>query len=178
MSRVLEAWDQLLRQAVSRDFDEQQYALFQIGLVLQRHNPHVQPETDVYEQELSRDLLRLALDEGRQRDTVTYLCALAKNHPGAADGILYAMSNAQPGILIAPLLQLLKDMGNKLKGDAAYQALLALDGALRIGGQVVRDALQQYDLNELLEKWATSGDDLIVEKAGKVKRQIGRILET
>jgi hypothetical protein len=174
---MIEAWDQLLRDAISKDFDTQQFALFQIGLVLQRHNPYVKPESDVYEETLSRDLLRLALDEKRQLDAVVYLMTLVRNYPGVADGILFAAGNAQPKILSTPLLNLLKEIGTKLKGDATYQALLALDGVLKVGGDSVRDAFKQVDLASLLEKWAESGDELTAEKAGKVQRQITRLLE-
>src|SRR5688572_11957538 len=165
MSRIMEAWDALLRQAIANDMDEQQNALFQIGLVLQRHNPHITPESDIYEESLPRDLQRLTLDEKRQTDTVIYLAQLVKNHPKHANSFFFTMSNAQPKVLIEHLLTLLQEVGTKLNTDAAYQALLALDGAIRDGSDKVASALKGQDISALLDTWAESSDDLLAVKA-------------
>ena len=172
----MEAWEQVLREAIAQDYDEQQNALFQIGLVLQRHNPHVIPEGDVYEDSLSRELLRLTLNDSRQTDTVIYLAQLVRNHPKQADSFLFAMGNAQPKIVIEPLLQLLQDVGAKLKNDAAYQALMALDAALRDGGDDMTAALKAHDISDLLDKWADSKDELLADKADSVDNKIHRLL--
>ncbi|MEL6310289.1 MAG: hypothetical protein AAFQ52_19275 [Chloroflexota bacterium] len=74
-SRVMEAWEDVLKEAVSSDFDEQQFALVRIGMVLQRHNPRVQMPSDAPEDMLSRELIRLTLNERRQADAVEYLTA-------------------------------------------------------------------------------------------------------
>jgi hypothetical protein len=176
MSRIMEAWDTLLRQAITTDMDEQQNALFQIGLVLQRHNPYVTPESDIYEESLPRDLQRLTLDDKRQTDTVIYLAQLVKNHPKHADSFFFAMSNAQPKVLVETLLTLLQDVGAKLNTDAAYQALLALDGAIRDGGDKVAAALRATDISGLLDTWADSSDDLLADKAVSVDNKIAKLI--
>lgn len=178
MSRIMEAWENLLREAISKDYDDQQNAVFQIGLVLQRHNPYVVPESDIYEDSLSRELLRLTLNESRQTDTVIYLAQLVKNYPKQADSFLFALSNAQPKIVIEPLLALLQEVGAKLKHDAAYQALMALDAALRDGGEAVIPALKAHDISDLLNDWAESKDDLLADKADSVDTKIQKLISS
>ena len=176
MSRIMEAWEAVLREAIAADYDDQQNALFQIGLVLQRHNPHIKPESDIYEESLSRELQRLTLDEKRQTDTVIYLAQLVKNHPKQADSFFFAMSNAQPKVLLSPLLTLLLEVGKKLNSDAAYQALLALDSAIRDGGDTVATALKANDISGLLDTWADSSDDLLADKAISVENKIAKLI--
>jgi hypothetical protein len=176
MSKVMEAWEAVLRQAVSQDYDEQQFAILQIGFVLQRHNPNQQLESDAVEETLSRDLLRLALDESRQRDAVIYLAALVSKHTKQADSFLFAMSNAQAKILIEPLLGLLKEVGKKLKTDAIFQALLALDNAIKHGGDAVLPAIQKHDILPLLDNWADNKDDTIASKADILAEKIEKLL--
>lgn len=177
MSRIMEAWDEVLRNAVSGDYDEQQLALLQIGFVLQRHNPHITIDSDAPEEVLSRELLRLTLDEKRQADTVEYLIALVRKHPQEADSFLYALSNAQPKILIEPLLKLLLENGAKLKSDAIYQALIALDGILRHVDATVKSNLDTYDIIPLLDDWSESNDTLIANKADILADKIIGLLE-
>jgi hypothetical protein len=72
----LEAWDELLRDAVSSDEDEQENALFLIGLILERHHKPNSDAPDLYESHLSRELLRLVLADNRQQAAVIYLAKL------------------------------------------------------------------------------------------------------
>ena len=123
MSRIMEAWEQVLREAVSSDYDEQQFALLQIGMVLQRHNPHLTMDSDAEEETLSRELLRLTLNHERQTDTVKYLTTLVQNKPKDADTFLYALSNAQPKILVEPLLELLLEVGEKLRARCGISSI-------------------------------------------------------
>jgi hypothetical protein len=176
MSKIMEAWEQVLREAISQDYDEQQFALLQISYVLQRHNPQKKLESDAAEETLSRDLLRLALDESRQRDTVIYLAALVSKHTKQADSFLFAMSNAQAEILIEPLLGLLKELGKKLKTDAIFQALLALDGAIKNGGDAVVPALEKINILPVLAEWAKNKDDVIADKAEILTEKIETLL--
>lgn len=174
MSKIMQAWEQVLREAVSSEYDEREFALFQIGLVLQRHNPHVTPDSDVYEESLSRELLRLRLDEKRQRDTVTYLVTLARQKPKQAATLLFALSNAQPNVLVQPLLALLHDVGAQFDGNGAYQALLALEGVLKYEPETFQQAAQKQDITGRLEAWAEADDELLADKAdlllGKIEK--------
>lgn len=172
MSRIIEAWEQVLREAVSSDYDEQQFALFQIGFVLQRHNPYVTLDSDAEEETLSRDLLRLTLNEQRQLDTVNYLVTLVHKRTAEADLFLYALGNAQPKILAEPLLELLGTVGNKLKPDAIYQALLAVDGILKNMDDALIPLFDTHDIIPLLDDWSELDDDLIAKKANSLADKI------
>jgi len=173
MSRVMEAWEQVLRDAISSDYDEQQFALLQIGMVLQRHNPHLGMESDAEEEALSRELLRLALNEKRQADAVEYLVTLVRNKPKDADSFFYTLSNAQPKILAEPLLKLLLDVGKKLKPDAAFQALIALDGVVKNADETVIKALATYEIIPLLDDWSEREDDeILADKADTIAEKI------
>lgn len=172
MSRVMEAWEQVLREAVSSDYDEQQFALFQIGFVLQRHNPLLTMDSDAEDETLSRELLRLTLNEQKQQDTVNYLVSLVHKHTAEADLFLYALSNAQPKLLAEPLLELLVAVGNKLRPHAAYQALLAVDSILKNMDDAFLPAFDKYDIISLLEDWSSLKDDLIAKKADNLADKI------
>lgn len=176
MSRIIEAWEQVLRDAVSTDYDEQQFALFQIGLILQRHNPHVKPESDAVEESLSRDLLRLSLNEERQRYAVDYLGALVRKYPKQADSFLFAMSNAQPKVLAEPLILLLQEMGKKFNRDAIYQALMSLDTLFKQDSEILKQTLQAHDILPLVDEWTEHSDKLIADKADLLAEKIEDLL--
>lgn len=174
-SRVMEAWNQILREAVAADYDTQQFALFQIGLVLQRHNPNINPDTDVTEETLSRELLRLTLNYERQAAAVEYLAALVEKQPENADSFLYAMSNARPPSLVEPLIEVLTTRGATLNDAAAFQALRALEACLRDGDSAVQQQLSQAALDAVLTHWSARDDDLVSEKAATLQEQIATI---
>lgn len=172
MSKIIEAWEEVLREAISKDFDDQQFALFQIGLVLRRHNPFMTPDTDMIEESLPRELLRLALNYDRQRDVVIYLAALVKNHPRQADLFLFALSNAHPDVLVDPLLTLLQELGEKLKPDAAYQAILAIESMLRANTETVKAGFKKHDILSILDTWINSHDELVGDRSASLASRI------
>ena len=173
----MDAWNEVLREAVSGDYDDQQFALFQIALILQRHNPHIRAESDVPDETLSRELLRLSLNHDRQETTVEYLAELVQRQPEQADSFLYAMSNAQPMILVTPLLKLMLSQGMTWDDATAYQALRALNGCLLHGDDDVLQQIQDAALDALLETWANSDDDLLSAKAESVENKLHNLRE-
>jgi hypothetical protein len=177
MSRIMQAWEQVLRDAVASDYDDQQHALFQIGLVLQRHNPHIIPDSDVYEETLSRELMRLTLNHQRQRDAVDYLVTLVSNKPASADAFIYAMSNAQPLILAEPLIALITRKGATLSDDAAYQALMALEGILKYGAEAESEQVIESDIYTVIDDWADRDDALLGDKADNVLDKLDDLAE-
>lgn len=178
MSRLLEAWEALQRQATSRDYDEQQYAAFQIGLVMERHNPDLDQSPDVYEENLSRDLMRLRLDDDRQRAAIDFLVAMVRSNAQTADTFLYALSRVRADLLLEPLIGLIDERGQGWQGNAAYEAISALTRCLRTLNNVttarkINDALRSY-----IEDQADSDDELLSERAGNLLLRIDRLLET
>lgn len=172
MVKPMDAWDTLLRQAIEPDIDERENAVFQIGLVLERHSRPNLVATDLYEENLSRSLLRLTLDEARHEAAVVYLATLVRNHPESAESYLYALTRAKPDYLIDVLLKLLKESGNYLRQDSAYQAVVALDLCLKENSEKIIAAIKASNPSELLEKWAESDDDELGDKADRVLEKI------
>ncbi|MGB1285465.1 MAG: hypothetical protein ACPG7F_02935 [Aggregatilineales bacterium] len=162
MSRIMQAWERVLNNAVAQDFDTQQDAIFQIGLVLERHH---QPNMDaghLYEDNLPRELQRLTLNEKRQQDAVHYLASMAAQHPGKADGFIYAMGRARPALMIDALLALIAAQDTRMNDAAAYQSVQALLNCLKNPDDTVRAALEQSDPTDTLEAWAERDDDELV----------------
>lgn len=172
MSRVMEHWEETLRQAVAKDEDDRENAIFQIGLVLERHYQPNQDAPDLYETNLSRELLRLVLDEKRQQDTILYLITLVKNQPQDAASLIYAVRRSNPALFIQPFMTLLHEYGTQLSNDAAYEVVLALDSCIKSEDESVIAALRSSDLTPLLETWADSKDTLL---GGKTKRMMVRL---
>lgn len=173
----MQAWEAVLREAVSRDEDEREFALFQIGLVLQRHNTTFTIESDVHEETLSRELLRLALNPQRQKDAVEYLATLVRNHPKQADGYLFALSNAQPALVAAPLLALIAEMGARLNSKARYHAVMALEGVLRHADDAIKAALQTHDVTDILAEWEADKDELLASRTSRVLDMIDDVVK-
>ncbi|MGB7339773.1 MAG: hypothetical protein WBC91_12840 [Phototrophicaceae bacterium] len=177
MSRIMEAWQLVLREAVSNDYDEQQFALHCISMVLQRHNPHLGMDSDAEEEALSRELLRLTLNHEKQAETVDYLVALIKQKPNEAESFLYGLSTAQPIVLAEPLVKLLLDVGSTFKKKAIFQALIALDSVVKYADDSVATIFDTYDLIPLLDDWADHEDDLIANKADVIADRILDLLD-
>jgi hypothetical protein len=73
-------------------------------------------------------------------------------------------------------LGLLKELGKKLKTDAIFQALLALDGAIKNGGDAVVPALEKINILPVLAEWAKNKDDVIADKAEILTEKIETLL--
>ena len=131
MSRLLAAWDELLKTTLQGDYDEQQASIFQIGLILERHNPAIAGEQDLYDEELSRDLQRLMLAPDRLIDTITTLLDWAATRKAPADACLFAVSHAQTSLLLQPFFVYLMKHGASLDDTAAYLAAQIIDDCVR-----------------------------------------------
>lgn len=165
MSRMLEAWETLLREATSRDFDTQQGAVFQISLVLERHGGGALLPSELYEENLSRELLRLTLDDKRQREAIDFLAAMVRANDANAETFLYALSKAKPALAIAPLLALCHERGATWDDGAAHEAVKALLAFLKRGDAVVLAALREGAPLAQLEAWAEREDALLADTA-------------
>ncbi len=172
MSKVMEHWENLLRQAITKDEDERENAIFQIGLILERHYQPNQDAPDLYEANLSRELLRLVIDDSRQQDTILYLTTLIKNQPEDAASLIYAIRRANPVWFIQPLLTLLDTYGDQLTNDAAYEVVLAFESCIKSNNESVFAALRAANVTPLLTTWADGSDTLL---GGKTKRMMVRL---
>jgi hypothetical protein len=161
----IDIWEDLLRDAVSSDDDERENALFQIGLILERHNRPNPDAPELYESHLPRELLRLVLPDVRQKAAVVYLAKLVETQPDDAASALYAMRRAKPIFYIEPLLQLLVERGKQLKTSAAYEAAEALLTVAKQPPSTLKDLLKAHDPSALLDIWAEGKDDELADKA-------------
>ena len=161
----LDAWEDLLRDAVSSDEDEQENALFLIGLILERHHKPNADAPDLYETHLSRELLRLALADVRQKAAVVYLAKLVETQPEAGASALYALRRAKPLFYIEPLLDLLAKHGKSLKPDAAFEVCEALITSAKQPPANLKEALMAFDPTDLLDQWAETGDEDLADRA-------------
>lgn len=168
----IEIWEELLRDAVSSDDDERENALFQIGLILERHHRPNMDAPELYEEHLPRELLRLVLPDVRQKAAAVYLAKLVETQPDDAASALYAMRRAKPLFYIEPLLQLLAERGQHLKFDAAYEASEALLTAAKQPPSTLKDLLKAYDPSALLDDWAEGKDDRLASKADRALEKL------
>lgn len=176
MSRLIDSWNDLLRQVGSSDFDEQQMALFQIGLILERHHAPQEYATDIYEAHLSRDLLRLVLSEERQADTLEYLIAMLSRDPEHAENYIYTMGRARPSLLINPLLELICEKGSVLSEDAAYEAVKSLWACLNSNVTTTAIAINGCDPSDQLDDWAESDHRELALLADRVLDRVEEFL--
>ena len=176
MNRLLAAWDELLQSALEGDFDEQQAAIFQIGLILERHNPAIAGEQDIYDEELSRDLQRLMLSSDRLVDTINTLLNWAAMRKAPADACLFAISHAQTSLLLQPFVTYLTKYGASLDDTAAYLAVQILDDCVRQQPQQVTRVPSLEQIMTLLDDWQDAEDDLLADKALFTARRLEKLI--
>ncbi|MAU10746.1 MAG: hypothetical protein CL607_13060 [Anaerolineaceae bacterium] len=176
MSRLLAAWDELLQSALDGDFDEQQAAIFQIGLILERHNPAITGEQDIYDEELSRDLQRLMLAKDRLVDTINKLLNWATTRKAPADACLFAVSHAPASLVLRPFFAFLVKRGAALDDAAAYVATQIIDDCVRQEPQQVAKMPSLDTVIALLEDWQDAEDDLLADKALFSSRRLNNLM--
>lgn len=166
-SRRMAAFNQLLSLAQSSDFDEREYALLQIALVMEQSNLEDHTHTpDIYAGNLSRELLGLQLDRADQERVVSELVRLIVSSSKNRETLYWALGKTRPEIGLPALLSLLAAQGKQLDDETAYQAVLALDSFIK--GMPEADCLEQVSLNDpqpLLKQWAKSADERLARLA-------------
>lgn len=165
MSKIMQAWDNLLRQAVDKDDDTRQYAAFQIALILERHYQPNQDAPTLYEEHLSRELQRLTLSVDRQRDAVQYLLQLATNNLSMADTYLYGVTLSNPELALPQLLDWVVAHGASLNDDAIYQVVDGLRRVKRLDDASLWQTVENTPVvMHLLHDWVTFEDETIVTR--------------
>lgn len=177
MSRLMAAWEALMREATSPDYDEMQDAMFRLSLVLERHNYPQRISEQLYEEYLSRDLLRLTLDERRQREVVDFLVAMVRARRADADTFLFALARVRPDLIVEPLLQLIQEFGDRWNDEAKMEALNALKAVMKANPAGWVDLLRQHDPSDLLDEWAQSDQDELADDADYVLSKLEKLLE-
>lgn len=173
-SRRMEAFNKLLKQAKSKDFDTSEYALLQIALVLEQSNLTDHKNTpDIYADNLSRELLNLQLNTEDQDLVVGEIARLIASNSKNRPTLYWALGKAKPEIALPALLGLLKAQGKNLNEETAYQAAISLDALTK--GDLSTELQAHIALNdptELLERWSDANDDRLADLAADISDKL------
>lgn len=169
-----QALSEMFKELKNKDFDTRENAMFQLGLMLERSNQGEQQLADagdIYEDNLSREMLRMKLDDDEQNQVIEKLSQVIAMEKDSRPTAFWAIGKVKPALGISPLLGLIKATGHQLNTEAAYQACDALKRWLNAG--VADDAIVKAQLNlqnptELLERWLDSSDERLADTADDV----------
>lgn len=176
MNRQLSAWDELLKAATAPDYDDMQDAMFQVALILERHNYPARIAVELYEEYLSRDLLRLTLDDQHQSQAIDFLVAMVRARREDADTFLYALGKCKPVLLAKPLVLLMLEQASKWTTDARLEACTALNNVLRVPDEAITALLRMYDPSPILDVWSDHSDEALADQADRVLEKIEQLL--
>jgi len=173
-SRRMTAFNQLLAEAQSRDFDEREFALLQIALVMEQSNLVDHTRTpDIYADNLSRELLGLKLDAADQEQVVAQLVRMIAASSHNRETLYWALGKARADIGLPALLGLLKAQGKQLDDESAYQVVLALEGFIKeMAVERRTEYIRMNDPAPLLKKWLKSSDDRLASIAGRLLERL------
>ncbi|MDE2856220.1 MAG: hypothetical protein OXN94_00075 [Chloroflexota bacterium] len=166
--RRLRALEDLLTRAASNDFDQREYALFQLGLILDRSN--LEEGDELAARALSREQLRLRLSSGEQEMVAERLSQLAIRLKESRASVIWTLGKVDGVVLLGPLLALIDAIGEQLSNEAAYQACCALGKCLEKEDGVsaaVRASLGDARLKTILDRWRQGGDKRLQMTAGR-----------
>lgn len=174
--RRLRALEDLLSQLDSNDFDKREFALFQLGLMLDRSSPAA--DAELAERALSREHLRLRLSSDEQATVAAKLSQLALRSKESSASAIWTLSKVEAGVLLGPLLALIETLGEQLADEASYQACRALCKCLKEGVNLsapMRARLRHAQLESILDRWRDSGDKRLQRTAGRALAMIEQL---
>ena len=168
MRRRIRALEDLLAQLGSKDFDTREFALFQLGLILDRSN--LAEGDELATRNLSREHLRLRLPRDAQALVAEQLSQLALRSKESRASALWTMGKVDGAALFGQLLALISAFGKQLKDEEAYQACRALNKCLETGDDFShsnRKSLRDGNLGTILERWRLGSDKRLQLTASK-----------
>ncbi len=164
----MRALEDLLARLASNDFDRREYALFQLGLILDWSN--LEEGVELAARALSREQLRLRLSSDEQEMVADHLLQLALRLKESRASAIWTLGKVEGVVLLGPLLALIKAIGEQLSDEAAYQACCALGKCLAEGNSIsapVRASLRDAKLMLILDRWRQGGDKRLQMTAGR-----------
>lgn len=155
--------NEMFSEVQDKDFDVRENAMFQLGLMLERSNSGegMTDSGDIYADNLSREMLRMRLDDDEQNQVIDQLSRLVAMEVDSRPTALWTMGKAKGELGVAPLLALLQAVGHKLNTEASYQACDALRRWLKDGllnDDEIAKQVKLHDPSDLLDKWVNSSD--------------------
>ena len=168
----MRALEDLLARLASNDFDQREYALFQLGLILDWNN--LEEGDELAARALSREQLRLRLSSDEQEMVADHLSQLALRSKESRASALWTLGKVEGAVLLGPLLALIESIGEQLSDEAAYQACCAL-GKCLTEGPPFRASLRDAKLKTILDRWRQSGDKRLQMTAGRAIAMIKQL---
>ncbi len=168
----MRALEDLLTLSASNDFDQREYAMFQLGLVLDRSN--LEADDELAARTLSREQLRLRLSSDEQEMVAEHLSQLALRLKESRASAIWTLGKVEGAVLLGPLLALIKSIGEQLSDEAAYQACHALSKCLE-KSPPIRVNLRDAKLKTILDRWRHSGDKRLQMTASRAIAMIKQL---
>ena len=158
----------------SRDFDEREYALFQLALVIQRSQASAAgPDTpDLYQENLTRDLLRIRMTPGEQREAAKALAEVIASFPESRSSAFWASSHLSAEVGLPVVMAMAVEFGGQLGVESAYQVCRALGhwlASAELTQAFIDERLGSVGRLECLERWTDSADARLAEAAGRLR---------
>lgn len=157
----------------NKDFDVRENAMFQLGLMLERSNQgdSLADASDIYSDNLSRDMLRMRLADDEQNQIIDNLSRLVVTHKDSRPTAFWTLGKVAGRLGFAPLLSLIQATGHQLNTEAAYQACDMLRRWLDEGiaeDDSIQEQLKLQDPTPLLERWLDSSDNRLANAADDI----------
>lgn len=168
----MRALEDLLTRSASNDFDEREYALFQLGLILDRSN--LEEGDELAARRLSREQLRLRLSSDEQELVADHLSQLALRLEESRASAIWTLGKVEGAVSLGPLLALIKSIGEQLSDEAAYQACCALSKCLE-KGPPIHASLRDAKLKIILDRWRLGGDKRLQMTASRATAKIRQL---
>ncbi len=171
------AFGQLYSALDSADYDEREFALFQLTLLLRRANGTLPAGdwTDQDAEHLPRELLRLRLSPKDQAEAVARLAQVLAHYPGSRASALWAMGEASAPVGLPAVLAALQAHGDQLSDEAALQLCRAFLRWLAPDSNEkpqAGDALADCDPAAWLARWSRSADRRLATCAAALIRAL------
>ncbi len=168
-ARRRRALDELYRQLDSADFEDREFALFQLALMLRQAGEVRESADDAFGERhsLPRELQRLRLKVDEQREAAGRLQALFERHKQSRASAIWALRHAPPRIALAPLLDLGDAWGAQLSDEAASQFCRGLRSMLATGAirPEERQRLAKPGFMQRLQTWSRARDRRLARAA-------------
>ena len=155
----------------SDDFDVREFALFQLARMLRRANGEPSIGDIPASEPLPRELNRIHLSPGDQKQIVTHLLRLVSRHADARASVFWTLAEVSAELVFAQACAAIGELGDKLSDEAAYQscrALLRWINADDFEPGLVDELLAEAGPLPPLRRWSRSTDARLARCANAV----------
>ncbi len=163
--------DELLAKLRNKNYDEREYALFQLALILDRSNNLQGKDSfpDYYIENLPRELLSLRLTFSEQDELAKHLLRLILSGEDSRSTAIWTLGKVKGDIGLPMLLDLLQALGDLVDNAAAHQLCHALNHWLEsdIGfNKLACTRVEMHHVLRVLKKWRSGTDQRVRKLSG------------